>query len=137
MNYLLNKSRFRRRIPWCLVVAGLLVVTPVKSQNVPASSQREESALTGAVVSSTRNTLVVRGENGQYHLFVFDRDTERPRTLTVGSTVRVVSIPGEEAGFRVAREITTLEAAAAAPATRGYTASATRSAGDTANRTRH
>ena len=113
MNYL-NKSRFGRRISCCLVVAGLLVAAPARSQNAPAS-QREESALTGAVVSSTRNTLVVRDENGQYHLFVFDRDTEKPRTLTVGFTVRVVSIPGEEAGVRVAREITTLEAAPAAP----------------------
>jgi hypothetical protein len=97
------------------VAAGLLVAMPALSQNVPASSQREESSLTGAVVSSTRNTLVVRGENGQYHLFVFDRDTEKPRTLTVGSSVRVVSIPGEEAGVQVAREITTLEAAPTAP----------------------
>lgn len=115
MNYLLNKSRFGRRLPWCLVIAGLLVATPARSQPAPASSQREESTLTGAVVSSTRNTLVVRGENGQYHLFVFDRYTEKPRTLTAGSTVRVVSTPGEEAGVRLAREITTLEAAPTAP----------------------
>jgi RNase P/RNase MRP subunit p29 len=112
MKYL-NKSRFGLRISCCLVLAGLLVAAPARSQNARAS-QQDESALTGAVVSATRNTLVVRGENGQYHLFVFDRDTEKPRTLTVGSTVRVVSIPGEEAGVRVARAITALEAAPAA-----------------------
>src|SRR5450759_4705768 len=115
MKHFLNKSRFGRTLLWSVAVAGLLVATPARSQDAPASSQQEESALTGAVVSSTRNTLVVRGENGQLQLFVFDRDTVKPRTLTVGSTVRVVSIPGEEAAVRVASEITTVGETPSAP----------------------
>lgn len=114
MNHLL-KLRFGRTLLWSVAVAGLLVATPARSQDFPASSPRGEGALTGAVISSTRNTLVLRSEDGQFQLFVFDRDTVKPRTLTVGSTVRVVSIPGEEAGVRVASEITTVAAAPAAP----------------------
>lgn len=114
MNNLL-KSGFGRTLLWSVAMAGLLVATPARSQDFPASSPRGESALTGAVVSSTRNTLVVRGEDGQFQLFLFDRDTVKPRTLTVGSTVRVVSSPGEEAGTRVASEITIVAAAPTAP----------------------
>src|SRR6185503_5909698 len=47
--------------------------------------------------------------------FVFDPYTVRPHALTVGSRVKVISTPGEEAGVRVAREIITLEARPAAP----------------------
>ena len=115
MKHFLNKSRFGRTLLWSVAVAALLVATPARSQNAPAASQREESVLTGTVVSSTRTSFVVRGENGQVQLFVFDRDTVKPRTLTAGSTVRVVSIPGEEAAVRVASEITTVGEAPSAP----------------------
>jgi len=114
MKDLRNKLRFRRTVGWSVVVAGLLVAGPARPQDAPALSQGQESAFTGAVVASTRDTLVVRGESAQFQLYVFDRDTVKPRTLMVGSTVRVVSVPGEEAGVRIAREITILTAAPAA-----------------------
>jgi hypothetical protein len=53
----------------------------------------------------------VRTEDNQFHLFVFDRDTVKPRPLSAGARVRVVSTPGEEAGVRLASIVTTLEAA--------------------------
>ena len=114
MKHLLHKSHFGRTLLWSVAVAGLLVASPARSQDAPAASQREETALTGTVVSSARYTLVVRGENGQFQLFDIDRDTVKPPTLPVGSTVRVVSIPGEEAGVRGAIEITTVAAAPSA-----------------------
>src|SRR6185437_5699526 len=67
--------------------------------------------------SSSRSTLVVRGDNGRVQLFVFDRDTVKPRTLAAGSRVRVSSSPGEESGVRLASEITVLSAAPAATST--------------------
>ena len=114
MRHLRNQSRFGQTLLWSITVSALLIATPARSQDSAPSAQREESS-TGAVVSSTRNTLVVRGESGQFQLFVFDRNTVKPRTITVGSTVRVVSIPGEDAGVRVASEITTVTAAPTAP----------------------
>jgi len=115
MNHLLIKLRFTQAVFGSLLTAHLLTAALASPQNIPASSQPGESALTGVVVSLARNTLVVRDANGQYDLFVFDPYTIRPRTLTVGSRVRVTSTPGEEAGVRVAREITILEASADAP----------------------
>jgi hypothetical protein len=114
MSALRNKPPSGRPLLWSVLIAGLLVATPSRAQTTSASSQREDSALTGTVVSSTRDTLVVRGENGQFQLFVFDRDSLKPRTLPVGSRVRVVSTLGEEPGVRVASEIT-LDTAPAAP----------------------
>ncbi|HWR52811.1 MAG TPA: hypothetical protein VN428_16995 [Bryobacteraceae bacterium] len=57
--------------------------------------------------------MVVRGEDGQFQLFVFDRYTVKPRTVTTGATVRVSSVPGDEPGVRIARQVTVTEAAPA------------------------
>ncbi len=82
------------------------------SQEAATSSQREnENTIEGTVVSSTRETVVVRTDDNQFQLFVFDRYTTRPRSLPIGTRVRVVSTPGEEAGARLASNITTLEPA--------------------------
>jgi hypothetical protein len=82
------------------------------SQEATTSSQREsENTIEGMVVSSTRETLVVRTDDNQFQLFVFDRYTTKPRSLPTGARVRVVSGPAEEAGARLASTITTLEAA--------------------------
>jgi hypothetical protein len=66
------------------------------------------------VVSSTRDTLVVRTEDNQFHLFVFDGDSEKPLVISVGTRVSVVSRPGEEAGVRLASVVTALETPARA-----------------------
>src|SRR5688500_6317601 len=108
-----NKPRSSHTLLWAVLLAGYLVVSPASPQTASVPSQREETSLTGVVASSTRNTLVVRGENGQFHLFVLERETVKS-ALAIGSTVRVVSIPGDEAGVRVATEITPVAAAASA-----------------------
>jgi hypothetical protein len=108
-----GKSSSARTGLWCVFVAALLVVSPASAQNASPSSQRDDNTLTGTVTSSTARTLVVRGEGGQYQLFVFDSDTVKPRVLTSGSTVRVTSTPGDEPGVRLASQITVLTAAAA------------------------
>jgi hypothetical protein len=55
--------------------------------------------------------LVVRTQDNQFHLFVFDRDTVKPRSVATGSRVSVVYMPGEEAGTKFASTVTMLEAA--------------------------
>jgi hypothetical protein len=80
------------------------------SQEGTTSSQRQsENTFEGTVVSSTRDTLVVRTEDNQFQLFVFDRYTTKPRSIPNGSRVRVVSTPGEEGGGRLASNISMLE----------------------------
>src|SRR2546426_4265338 len=94
-----------------LLVSAPLPMSAV-SQEASSSSQRQnENTIDGIVVSATRDTLVVRTDDNQFQLFVFDRYTARPRPLTKGTRVHVVSAPGEEAGVRVASTITTLEPA--------------------------
>lgn len=77
-----------------------------QSQDAATNASRDEMTMTGTVTSSTAHTLVVRGENGLFQLFIFDEDTTRPRVIPVGTTVSVSSVPGEEAGVRVVRVIT-------------------------------
>jgi hypothetical protein len=101
-------------VPSLRLHAGLAIALAVAAAFVttsPALGQEETNlrTFTGAVASSTRNTLVVRNSAGQHQLFVFDRDTTRPASLSVGSQVRVVSAPGEELGVRVAREVTIVQ----------------------------
>ncbi len=107
MNYLGSLFRPGRTLLACLCLTFVLAIPPVRAQGT-----QDDNTLTGTVVSATRNTLVVRNENGTYQLFVFDRDTAKPRTIAAGSTVRVVSAAGDEPGTRLARSI---EVTAAAP----------------------
>ncbi len=74
-----------------------------------ASAQdSDEMTVTGVVTSSSSATLVVRGENGKYQLFVFDRYSTRPRTIATGSRVSVSSVVGDEPEVRVARTVSVL-----------------------------
>ncbi len=81
------------------VLTALLVMSPLVSA-------QDETTMTGTVTSSSRNTLTVRSTSGQYQVFVFDSDTRKPATLTSGAEVRVASVPSDESGVRLAREIT-------------------------------
>ena len=66
----------------------------------------------GIVVSSTPSTLVVKSADDTYQLFTFYKDTVKPKQITLGSTVRVISLPGEEpAGARVATNVTVISPA--------------------------
>ena len=91
-----------------LVVCALMPLAV--SQETPSSEQQveNESTTEGTVVSSSRQTLVVRTENGEYRLFVFDRNTAKPGVIPAGASVRVVSTPGEEPDTRLASNVTVL-----------------------------
>ena len=95
-------------ICFLLIACVLSPISATSQQNT--SSQHQSETVEGMVVSSTRQTLVVRDDDNQFHLFVFNRDTSRPRSVPIGSRVRVESAPGEEAGTRVASTISVLEA---------------------------
>ena len=97
---------------FALFVAWALLPTAAMSQEATTSSQpQSENTIEGTVVTSTRDTLVVRTRDNQFHLFVFDRDTIKPRSVAIGSRVSVVWTPGEEEGGKLASTVTMLEAA--------------------------
>lgn len=93
-----------------LIAFGLAPLSAMSQQGSPGDRDNE-STIEGTVVSSSRETVVVRTGEGDYQLFVFDRYTTRPRSMASGTRVRVVSVPSDDAGMRLARNITTLEAA--------------------------
>jgi len=93
------------------LMCGLTLLTALAVTSRAAMAQ-DEATLTGTVVSSSRNTLTVRGEAGQFILFVLERSTNKPATLPMGSRVRITSSPGEEPNVRVASDVTILETAA-------------------------
>lgn len=94
------------------LLASVSLPASAESQETSSPAQRQgENRIEGTVVSASRDTLVVRTDDNQFQLFVFDRYTVKPRPLANGTRVRVLSTPGEEAGVRLAGTITTLEPA--------------------------
>ena len=81
-----------------LIACALLPVSALSQETTTSSQRQNENTIEGTVVSSTRDTLVVKTEDNQFQLFTFDRDTVKPRSLPANARVRVVSTPGEEAG---------------------------------------
>ena len=90
---------------WCVLMAGLAAGQPARAQ--------DEATFEGTVVSSSRNTITVEGPGRQYRLFVLERGTRRPGTMSVGTRVRVTSSPGDDPTFRVADEVTVVDSPAA------------------------
>lgn len=94
-----------------LLCYGLLSI-PAYSQQDNSSSQsqdsqaQDQSSVEGTVVSSSRNTFVVRSDDNQFHLFTFDGNTKKPRSLPVGSQVRVKSDEGDQPNARHATDVT-------------------------------
>lgn len=84
----------------CLLLPCLL-----PGQNRNSSLESDETTITGTVVSSSRNTITVRTEGGQYQVFVLDGGTVRPATIPAGSRVRVISTSSGEAGVRSASNV--------------------------------
>ena len=77
--------------------------------SLPVHAQESQLVtITGVLNSLTRNTMVVRAEDGLYRLYTFDRNTTKPATIPIGSQVRVLSYPSGDAGFRVAYVVTVL-----------------------------
>ncbi len=88
----------------CAILSALAL-----SQESSSSSRRDETTIEGTVVSTSRQTLVVRTEDNDFQLFVFDHNTTKPRMIAAGTRVRVISTPGEQKGSRLASNVTALE----------------------------
>jgi RNase P/RNase MRP subunit p29 len=96
-----------------LACSILFVSTFVASRAQCQESTSDNSAVEGTVVSSTRNTLVVRTDDNQYQLFTHDRGAVRSGSLVPGARVRVTAGPADENGTRVASNIAVVTAPSA------------------------
>jgi len=105
---------FLRKLPilCSLLVASTLLSSPSFSQQDSSSSQSQDNAtIEGTVVASSRTSFVVKGDNNQFQVFTFDRDTNKPPSIAVGSQVRVESDQADDTGARHATNVTVTEQA--------------------------
>jgi hypothetical protein len=120
--FLQNLSTLRL---YSLLIACALLSWPAYSQQDDSSSQQnnsssnaqDERTVEGTVVASSRSNFVVKSDDNHFHVFTFDRNTNRPKTLTVGAQVRVVSDEGDQPDARRATDVTVTEQAQAAGST--------------------
>jgi hypothetical protein len=98
-------------LAFSVLLVSTFVTIPAQCQESTTSSQSANNgAVEGTVVSSTRNTLVVRTDDNQYQLFTYDRGAVRSGSLVAGARVRVAAGPADENGVRVASDVTVLSA---------------------------
>jgi hypothetical protein len=81
----------------CLLLA---TVAPVDAQ--PAAGSQ---TTTGIVISSTRTTLVLRTDKGDYRLFELNSSTTRPDQIPVGATVSISAPAPDASGVAVATQV--------------------------------
>jgi hypothetical protein len=109
----------------CVLLFSTFITLPAQCQDPTSSSQSANSpsanggAVEGTVVSSSRNTFVVRTDDNQYQLFTYDRGVVRPGTLAPGARVRVSAESAEENGTRAAESVTVVSAASGASGDKG------------------
>ena len=99
-----------------VIVCSLLIALTTLTTNAFAQAstlteqgENNASSIVGTVVSTSRQTMVVRTEDNQFHLFIFHADFLRPKGLLPGARVRVASNATDEAGLRLASRVTVLE----------------------------
>ena len=101
-----------------LIFTATFLASPAQSQESTSSSQtassqaRNDGPVEGTVVSSTRNTLVVKSDDNEYHLFTSDRSSAPSTAPAQGARVRVTAGDPDENGTRAATDVTVLEAKA-------------------------
>jgi hypothetical protein len=96
----------------CSVLVAFATLTTnalCQTSTLPEQGENNPGSIAGTVVSTSRQTMVVRTEDNQFHLFVFDSDLVRPKGLAPGARVRVASDAMDEAGLRLATRVTVLE----------------------------
>lgn len=105
------RNLFMPRLCSMLIFCALLSWPAHSQQNEASSQAQDEATVEGTVVASSHITFVVRSDDNQFHVFTFDRNTTRPRVLSVGTRVRVISDQGDREGARHATDVTIMDEA--------------------------
>jgi hypothetical protein len=93
----------------CLLLSSTLIALPAAAQQDTSSSQSaNDNTVEGTISSASRDTLVVHGDDGDFHLFTYARGAARPRTLAPGTRVRVTAGAADENGTRSASNVTVI-----------------------------
>jgi hypothetical protein len=99
----------------CFLVLSGVVTLPASAEEDTTPNSGNET-IEGAVVSSSRDTLVVRGDDDRFHLYTYERGAPRPKTLAEGVRIRVTAGVPDENGTRAASNIVVLNPSSAAQA---------------------
>src|SRR5690242_12131828 len=83
-----------------LLVSTFVIIPAEAQQDNSASQNNSDNTVEGTVASSSRDTLVVRTDDGQFHLFTYGGGAVRPRSLAQGTRVRVTAGAADENGTR-------------------------------------
>jgi len=75
-----------------------------------AQSSRSNDVIEGTVVSTSRNTIVIRTDDNQFQLFTYERNAAPSKPLLAGSRVRVTAGAADDNGTRSADNIEVLSA---------------------------
>jgi hypothetical protein len=96
----------------CVVFLPITFALPIEAQQGTTADSNNSQSVEGTVVSATRDTLVVRGDDGEFHLFRYENQATRPAALAQGARVRVAAGAPDENGTRAATNVTVLNASA-------------------------
>jgi hypothetical protein len=118
----------------CTLILSTFIVLSAQGQDTSSSqsgndrtntssSSTSDRDVEGTVVSSSRDTLVVRTDDNQYVLFDYDNSAVRSRSLTKGARVRVTAGPADDNGTRSASNVTVLTDTSASGGAGGGTSS--------------
>ena len=106
----------------CLLLTPAFIAVPSQAQqNNSAQSSGDNSPVEGTVASTSRDTLVVRSDDGDFHLFTYGPGA-RSRGLAKGARVRVTAGAPDENGTRTASNVAVLSAASGSQGGTGTTA---------------
>jgi hypothetical protein len=81
------------------------VLPQARAERSNPSSQSSNDTVEGYVVSTSRETLVVRTDDNQFQLFTYERPSVRPSSLPQGTRVRVTAGTADENGTRAASNV--------------------------------
>ena len=99
----------------CLFAIPVLTVqaqqNPPDSPSASSGQTKAEAVVEGTVASTTKHTLVVRSDDGQYHLFTFDVSTVLDKAVKPGARVRVNGGAPDDQGTQVADNVAVLQPA--------------------------
>jgi hypothetical protein len=99
-----------------LLVSTFVIIPAEAQQDNSASQNNSDNTVEGTVASSSRDTLVVRTDDGQFHLFTYGGGAVRPRSLAQGTRVRVTAGAADENGTRDATNVAVLSASSSGSA---------------------
>ncbi|MCA1586961.1 MAG: hypothetical protein LC791_20055 [Acidobacteria bacterium] len=82
-----------------VLMAAIVLLSPfAAAAQQPSASTIEQPAMRrtiGIVTSARRGSIVVRTDDGQFLVFVVDRDTQRAKPIQTGERVSVVTTPND------------------------------------------